>query len=194
MTYEQFDRIEAFLQGTLSEAEKRAFEQTLAVDETLRSEVEMQRNLRVGLRAVAIGKQVLEARNRSPAHAKPTIVKKLGTNWQSWKWAASLILMLGAGWLAWQANRPMADAQLKGLAEQEMSDVRYKSMPFDSLEIITRKADSAATRQKAEWYLALAYSYKGRKKEAKALLEKIAGNDKHDYQQKAKKLLEEGFK
>ena len=192
MNQEQFDRIEAYLQNALLGAEKRAFERELEMNAELRLELEIQQKLQLGLRALAIEKQILDARQRTQVAPKNTVVRKL-SSWQNWGLAASVAIMLGAGWLVWQNNQAFSDSQLRGLAEQEMTDVQYKSMPFDSLQNITINANSMSARQKAEWYMALAYMHEGKEVEAKALLTKIAENPEHSYQQKAEKLLKKGF-
>ncbi len=192
MNQEQFDRVEAYLQNKLSGSEKLAFESDLKIDAELRSELLIQQKMRLGLRALAIERQILEARQRTQSPPQSTIIKKLG-GLQNWGLAASIVVMLGAGWLVWEYNQTTSNAELRGLAEHEMTDVRYKSMPFDSLQNITSTANSLEARQKAEWYVALTYMHKGQKKEARALLDKIADTPEHAYQERAKKLLKEGF-
>ncbi|GHB73598.1 hypothetical protein [Persicitalea jodogahamensis] len=193
MNHEQFDRVEAYLQNALSGPERLAFESELKENTELRTEVEVQQKIRLGLRALAIEKRILDARKRTQITPKTTIVRTLGKV-QNWGLAASVAVMLGAGWLAWQYNQESGSSQLRELAEQEMTDVRYKSMPFDSLQNITKNANSEDARQKAEWYVALAYMHEGKKKEAKGLLIGIAKNPDHAYQKRAEKLLKEGFK
>lgn len=192
MKHERFDRIEAYLRGTLPEAGKRAFEAELLTDATLREEMEIQEKLRLGLRALAIENQLNEARNRTRKPATVPIARKL-TGLRAWAIAASILAALGIGWGIWQFNTTADSSRLMALAEVEMVDVRYKSMPFDSLQKLTKTASSPLARDKAEWYIALAYMKKGRKKEARDLLAKIAEKPQHTYHGKAKELLEKGF-
>ncbi|WP_373511324.1 hypothetical protein [Persicitalea sp.] len=194
MNYEQFDRIEAYLQDGLSSPERISFETELKTNTELRSEVELQQKLRLGLRALAIEKQILDAQKRTQTQivSKNTTIRRLGS-WQNWGLAASVTIMMGAGWLVWQYNQTSGNSSLRGLAEREMTDMRYKSMPLDSLQGITNNGNSAEARQKAEWYVALAYMHKGQKKEAKSLLTTISNKPEHSYQQRAKNLLEKGF-
>jgi len=192
MNNEQFDRIEAYLQNTLSEAEKQSFEVDLETDDTLRAEMEIQEKWRLGLRALAIEKQLLNAKERANRSTKVPIIRKIST-FQVWSMAASIVLVLGLGWWIWQMNSTSETDQLAALAEQEMTDVRYKAMPLDSLQKLTKTADLRNAREKAEWYVALAYLKKGRKKEAKDLLTRISKNPQHTYSQRARLLLREGF-
>lgn len=192
MNYEQFERVEAYLENRLSDAERQSFERKMSTDAELKSEVEIQLKMRLGLRALAIETQIDAARQRTQSSPKITIVKRLKSV-QNWGLAASVAVMMGAGWLVWQNNQAARDSELRTLAENEMTDVRYKSMPFDSLQKIQDSNKSIETREKAEWYVALAYMHKGQKKEAKTLLTKIAKNPQHFYQQKAEKLLKKGF-
>ncbi len=192
MNNEQFDRIESYLQGTLPESEKQTFEADLRTDSTLRSNMEIQQKLRLGLRALAIEKQLIAAQNRTKQTTSAPIVRKL-LPFQAWGIAASLLVALGMGWGIWQFQLSSKNDQLAGLAEQEMVDSQYKSMPFDSLQALTNTANSALARDKAEWYIALVYLKQGKKKEAQDLLTKIVKNPQHTYQQEAQKLLKKGF-
>lgn len=191
MNNEQFDRIEAYLHDGLSGSERMTFEGEMNTNEALRAEVEVQQKMRLGLRALAIEKQLFEARRRTQTLPKATVVRKLNQV-QNWGLAASVAVMLGAGWLVWQYNQTTSDSELRTLAEKEMTDVQYKSMPFDSLQSIA-KNDNSAKAQKAEWYVVLAYMHQGQKDKAKDLLTKIAKNPQHTYQQKAEKLLKKSF-
>lgn len=192
MNNDQFDRIESYLQGTLSEYEKQAFEAELLTDATLKSDMELHQKLRLGLRALAIEKELDKARLRTQLSATNTIVRPLGS-FQVWGIAASILVLLGIGWGLWQWKGNSENEQLAVLAEQEMVDTQYKSMPFDSLQKLTDTASSTRTREKAEWYVALAYLKQGKQKEARSLLTKIAETPQHTYQQKARKLLEKAF-
>lgn len=192
MNHEQFERMEAYLENRLSDAERQSFTHEISTDIELRSEVEAQQKMRLGLRALAIEKQIDEARRRTQSSPKATIEKKLNSL-QSWGLAASVAVMLGAGWLVWENNKTAGNAERRTMAEKEMTEMRYKSMPLDSLREITKNAESAKAREKAEWYVALAYMHQGQKDKAKALLTQISENPQHTYQQKAETLLKKGF-
>ncbi|GAB2767403.1 hypothetical protein GCM10027275_07170 [Rhabdobacter roseus] len=193
MNKEQFDRIESYLQDTLSEADKRSFEADLETDANLRKEWELHQKLNLGLRAMAIEKQLRNARHRANQRIKTHPARRTNTLFQIWSVAASIVLVLGLGWWAWQIKSTSDAGQLSALAEQEMTDVQYKSMPLDSLQNLTKTAQQRNAREKAEWYVALAYLKKGRKKEAKELLTRISNDPRHTYSQKAEKLLKQGF-
>lgn len=192
MSNDQFDRIESYLQGTLSEYEKQAFEAELLTDATLKSDMQLQQKLRLGLRALAIEKELDKTRIRSQQPATNSIVRPL-SSFQIWGIAASILVVLGLGWGIWQWNGNSENEHLAVLAEQEMVDTQYKSMPFDSLQKLTATANPTLTREKAEWYVALAYVKQGKKKEARSLLTKIAESPQHTYHQKAANLLKKAF-
>ncbi|MPR32309.1 hypothetical protein [Salmonirosea aquatica] len=193
MNQEQFDRIESYLQNTLSEAEKRSIEADLQSDDNLRAEMEIQQKLRLGLRALAIEKQLLNARERANKRSEISFARKINP-FQIWSIAASIVLVLGLGWWIWQTNTTSESSHLATLAEQEMTDAQYKSIPLDSLQKLIKTADLRNAREKAEWYIALTYLKNGKKKQAKDLLTRISKTPRHTYSQKAKKLLKEGFK
>ena len=75
------------------------------------------------------------------------------------------------------------------LAEKEMTDVQYKSLPFESLQNLSKAAPTRDAREKAEWYMALVYLRNEKHKEAKAILKRIANEPRHLYQRQAKGLL-----
>lgn len=192
MNQTQFDRVEAYLENLLSESERQLFERDMKADTALSSELELQQKMRVGFRALAIEKQIDAARQRTQPAAKTTIFRKLNSL-QNWGMAASVVVMLGAGWLVWEYNQSPGNAERRTIAEKEMTDMRYKFMPLDSLQNATKNADSVKAREKAEWYVALAHMHKGQKDEAKAMLINISENPQHIYQQKAEVLLKKGF-
>lgn len=61
---ELIEKIEAYLQGRLSPAETQEFEQQLAGDAHLRTEVELQRQLMTGIQRASLREQVLTAKKR----------------------------------------------------------------------------------------------------------------------------------
>ena len=192
MNTAQFERIEAYLQNRLSETERRDFEAEIHENSTLSAEVEAQRKLRLGLRALGIEKQLLNAQKR-------TQTKQIGQirnvfwgkmQWQTWAAAASIIVVLGVSWWVWNYNTAQNENQFMALAEKEMTDVQYKSLPFESLQNLSKAAPTRSAREKAEWYVALVYLRKGDTISAKKILHRISQNRLHPYRYKAKNLLE----
>ncbi len=191
MNTAQFERIEAYLQNRLSETERRDFEAEIHENSTLSAEVEAQRKLRLGLRALGIEKQLLNAQKR-------TQTKQIGQirnvfwgkmQWQTWAAAASIIVVLGVSWWVWNYNTAQNENQFMALAEKEMTDVQYKSLPFESLQNLSKAAPTRNAREKAEWYVALVYLKKGKNNEAKIILERIANEPQHLYCSQAKRML-----
>lgn len=191
MNVAQFERIEAYLQNRLSEADRRSFEADIQTDTSLQVEVETQQKLRLGLRALAIEKQLLNAKKRTQteqlSQTKTVFWGKI--QWKTWGAAASIIVILGVSWWGWNYNTSQNEHQFMALAEQEMTDVQYKSLPFKSLQNLSKSAPTRSTRQKAEWYVALVYLKKGQISQAQTLLKRIASNPQHLYCQQAKKIL-----
>lgn len=188
MNTAQFERIEAYLQNRLSEAERRDFEAEIQANSALRAEVEAQQKLRLGLRAIAIEKNLRNVQKRT--QTKQTKMVFWGkTQWQTWAAAASIVLVLGVSWWVWNYNSTQKENQFMALAEKEMTDVQYKSLPFESLQNLSKAAPTRNAREKAEWYMALVYLKKGKNKEAKIILERIVTKPKHQYSPQAKRIL-----
>jgi len=189
MNTAQFERIEAYLQNRLSEAERRDFEAEIQANSALRAEVEAQQKLRLGLRAIAIEKNLRNVQKRTQTkQIKMVFWGK--TEWQTWAAAASIVLVLGVSWWVWNYNSTQKENQFMALAEKEMTDVQYKSLPFESLQNLSKAAPTRNAREKAEWYVALVYVRKGDTISAKKTLRRISQNRLHPYRYKAKDLLE----
>lgn len=188
MNTADFERIEAYLQNRLSEAERRGFEAEIHANNALREEVETQQKLRLGLQALAIEKHLLDAQKRTQTKQIKTVFwGKI--QWQTWAVAASIVLVLGVSWWVWKNNAESTSTELLALAEQEMTDVQYKSLPFESLQNLSKAAPTRNARQKAEWYVALVYLKKGKNAEAKIILKRLANDPNHLYHTQAKRML-----
>jgi hypothetical protein len=192
MNTAQFERIEAYLQNRLSEVERRDFEAEIHENSTLRAEVEAQQKLRLGLRALGIEKQLLNAQKRTQTRQIGQIRNMFWgkMQWQTWVAAASIVLVLGVSWWVWNYNSTQNKNQFMALAEKEMTDIQYKSLPFESLQNLSKSAPTRNAREKAEWYVALVYVKKGDTISAKKILRRISQNRLHPYRYKAKDLLE----
>jgi hypothetical protein len=188
MNTAQFERIEAYLQNRLSEVERRDFEAEIHANRALQAEVEAQQKLRLGLRAMAIEKNLRNAQKRTQTkQIKMVFWGK--PRWQTWAAATSIVLVLGVSWWVWNYNSTQKENQFMALAEKEMTDVQYKSLPFESLQNLSKAAPTRDAREKAEWYMALVYLRNEKHKEAKAILKRIANEPRHLYQRQAKGLL-----
>lgn len=189
MNTAQFERIEAYLQNRLSEAERMSFEAEIHANSGLKAEVEVQQKLRLGLRALAIEKHLLNAQKRTQTkQIKMAFWGK--SQWQTWAAAASIIVVFSVSWWVWNYNLTANTSQLMALADKEMTDLQYKSLPFESLQNLSKSAPTRNAREKAEWYVALVYVRKGDTISAKKTLRRISQNRLHPYRYKAKNLLE----
>jgi len=103
------ERIEAFVTGRLTEAERSAFEADMRADETLRAEVEIERVLQntlprtPELRFRELVQQVSEAQEKVGTRdggVGGTVIPIERGRWMWWA-AASVFLLVGAGVLTW---------------------------------------------------------------------------------------------
>jgi hypothetical protein len=102
--------IDRYLDGLLSEAERSAFEQRLAIEPELRAQVELQARINGSLSrsfVIPAAEQVMGPVRKSPPRhesaSRWSIPNVLRSRWVAV--AASLLLVLGV-WSAWRATRP----------------------------------------------------------------------------------------
>lgn len=199
LTIEQFERIEAYVNQQLTDAEKQTFDAELSQNEPLRSEVETQRHLRLGMRAIGIQRSLQQAQQRyrqnqtNGAADIGRVIPFQGTVRNSffryWAAAASVVILLGAGWLVYQ-NQQRVPTEVVAMAELELNDATLKAFPKDSLTYLSKQSINPRIKQQAEWYIALSLLKKDRKADARKILNRIAKDPEHAYFAKAKAILE----
>ncbi|TDE08293.1 anti-sigma factor [Dyadobacter psychrotolerans] len=196
LSIEQFEYIEAYLQGQLSEEKKQVFEASLDLDAELKKEVETQRQLRLGLQVIGVQKRLKEAHQRYLDNLDDTEKQEEEGNnvrplsqpktrqisWTNWAVAASIALVMSFGWL-YKTQYYLSSEVIVFAAEQERKlaiDFRGEANTVDKQKL---------TIEKAQWLMALVKIKTKDKKEAKRLLTKIAETDGHSFQEDAKTLL-----
>jgi len=253
LSEEQYELIEAYLTNELSEKDKAAFESDMRADAELASEVDRQRELRLGLRALGIERALQRAEadyKASVASDSPVSIRPL-LNWRYWAVAASVAILLSIGYYSYQArtdreaelayNEAFAsesgDELLKGFrrgsrsktADKQLLDAltKYKAGKYDQVieQLITMPVDKqtiyyknyllglsylannqalesisplkmamqapdASIRQKAEWFLALAYVKSNENELAQPILTKISNDDANPFHSLAQKVLQ----
>jgi len=149
----QFELIDAYLANQLSAADRILFETDLVGDAELRAEVERQRNIRLGLRAIGIERALARAKAQfeqtstsiqenspgaEPAPVGWPIVRPLGT-WRYWAAAASVFLVLGLGYFVWQNLRSQqAEMAYADTFAATPTDELMKDFPMDNLKPAAR--------------------------------------------------------
>jgi hypothetical protein len=122
LSEEQYDIIEAYLANELSASDRASFEGDIRADAELSAEVERQRTLRLGLRALGIEQALVRAKAHyqttsssgvAPSEGESPIIRplvRLLNTWQYWVAAASIVLLLGVGYYAFQQQLARRDA------------------------------------------------------------------------------------
>ena len=105
----RFERIEAYVLGSMSADERALFEQELAGDPALRSELELQRENTL---AIELGGMERMLKNVSAEHRTPELDRDVsGTNWKSYlKYAAVVAIVLSGAF--WVLTRPSTNERL----------------------------------------------------------------------------------
>ena len=163
LTEEQYELIETYLKNELSASDRALFETDLGADADLRAEVDRQRDLRLGLRAIGIERTLERARTQyratltTPASSheparnarQPTVVRSLSTR-HYWAVAASVVLILGVGLYTYQQT---AGNRTDIAYADTLPDELTKGFPSDSIssEVRARFVD-ALTNYKAGKY------------------------------------------
>ncbi|MEO1449490.1 MAG: hypothetical protein AAFV07_08155 [Bacteroidota bacterium] len=161
MDQQTLERIEAYVDGTLTGAERTAFEQRLESDPALAQEVALQRQINEALHEPAVAdleekltQIILEERPAKPLwrqYARPLAI------------AASVLLLLGFAWLF----RPMPQGPLDQEAiylaqakfpESLLTDINVRDIGIDTLisDSLTLRLEAVnRSYQEGEWQLAL---------------------------------------
>ncbi len=143
----QFELIEAYLTNQLSPTDRASFETDIAGDTDLLAEVNRQRDLRLGLRALGIERTLAQAKAKVEQADNPiqeasltdslpvsqAVVRPLIT-WRYWAAAASVVLLLGVGYYAYQqSGSRQAEIAYADTFSPTSSDQLLKEFPTGSL-------------------------------------------------------------
>ena len=105
----RFERIEAYVLGSMSVDERALFEQELAGDPALRAETELQRENTL---AIELGGMERMLKSVAAEHRAPELDRDVsGTNWKNYlKYAAVVAIVLSGA--IWMMTRPSANEQI----------------------------------------------------------------------------------
>lgn len=146
LSEDQYEIIEAYLTDELSAADRASFENDLRADIELREEVDRQRDIRLGLRAMGIERALERARNQYKATAlapetiadKQTVIRPL-VNWRYWSAAASVVVILGIGYYTYQQSTDrQADMAYAETFTPDPTDQLTKDFPSGAVAPETR--------------------------------------------------------
>ncbi|WP_338874418.1 hypothetical protein WBJ53_02250 [Spirosoma sp. SC4-14] len=147
LSEEQYELIEAYLTGELSEKDKAAFENDMKTDAKLAGEVSRQRELRLGLRALGI-ERVLK---RAQADYKASVASDMSgvdnqvilrplLNWRYWAVAASVAVLLSIGYYSYQVRADReAELAYNEAFTPESGDEFLKGFPSGNRSKTARK-------------------------------------------------------
>ncbi|GAB3769797.1 hypothetical protein GCM10028818_06530 [Spirosoma horti] len=109
LSEEQYELIDAYLTNELSAADRAAFEMDIQADNELRAEVDRQRDIRLGLRALGIERALEQAKAQYKATSAPVETASIHqptvrplVSWRYWAAAASVVVVLGVGYFTYQ--------------------------------------------------------------------------------------------
>ncbi|MCB0764534.1 MAG: hypothetical protein KDB84_07515 [Flavobacteriales bacterium] len=186
-----FERIEAYLQGTLAAQELRAFEADLATDPSLREEVAVQRDNMLAVELGGFSRTVVEVVREAGTVRVPGS-QRVPAFGMGLRIAASLLLLLGVAW--WWTSRP--DAFERAYAEYHVTDpgspvpmsatddAAFHDAMVDfkvgAYEKAIRKWDlqmnARPNNDTLRYYLANAYAETGEHAKALTLFEQVQGD------------------
>ena len=203
--------IDSYLDASMSEEERVAFEARMANDPELRKEVDVQRSIIKAVRKERLEQIISNEEEKIKNKGK---IRKLFIPVGSLALAASLLGLFYVGYmnscenLASRYYAAYAYTPPPSRGGDDLALTKSDSLFFDALlqyennntkVAITRlksllDSDSemlVATYLDIKWYLSLAYLKNGKKRKATALLQEIAIMSNNEYQSKAKDLLKE---
>jgi hypothetical protein len=219
-TIERTDKIDAYLAGTMSDAEKKEFEGLLLGSETsledrtkLQDEMELQKEIifairRRGFREM-VKKDIAEIKQEEEEHHQR--IKRITI----WSLGSSTLMAMAAVLLLLFVLAPVAQ-QMQGLSSQYIAGVVIDDIERDvdngedmlSVAIVlmqnnqweeaeqiinkiyTQPTIKTSDLQKVEWLRAICLMHRGKVIKAKKLLNKIA-NSNSPYQIEARKMLDD---
>lgn len=219
-TIERTDKIDAYLAGTMSDAEKKEFEGLLLGSETsledrtkLQDEMELQKEIifairRRGFREM-VKKDIADIKQEKDEHHQR--IKKITI----WSLGSSTLMAMAAVLLLLFVLAPVAQ-QMQGLSSQYIAGVVIDDIERDvdndedmlSVAIVlmqnnqweeaeqiinkiyTQPTIKTSDFQKVEWLRAICLMHRGKVIKAKKLLNKIA-NSNSPYQIEARKMLDD---
>ncbi|GAB3902388.1 hypothetical protein GCM10028803_28980 [Larkinella knui] len=144
LTQAQFELIEAYLNHELSETDRLSFERDLQAEDELRSAVDRQREMRLGLQAVGIQRALERAKTQYKENAladgaatKPAARVLPLNGLRYWAAAASVVVVLGVGYYAYQqtASRQADLAYTETFTD---NDEVMKNFPSEHVSTQTR--------------------------------------------------------
>ncbi|MBD2699301.1 hypothetical protein IC229_01545 [Spirosoma sp. BT702] len=146
LSEEQYEIIEAYLTDELSATDRASFEDDMLDNPELRDEVERQRSIRLGFRALGIERALAQAKAHYNAtlpvaetgQSVETIVRPL-TTWRYWAVAASVLLLLGFGYYTYQqTSARQAELAYTETFAPDSGDQLMKDFPSGSVSADTR--------------------------------------------------------
>lgn len=181
---EQFELIEKYIQGQLSESEVQAFEQRLTTEPELKAEVDMVRDMILVVEVDGL-KQSLRGRTIGE-EAKVVSMKKSeknGFNIRNWAVAASFLAFVACGWWMMSQNKGDSDqvlfadafytdpglpTKMSETAQYDFYDamVEYKQGHYQKAIDVWSKIDSGIGQDTLDYYIAIAHLNKGDKQVA----------------------------
>lgn len=267
LTAEQYELIEAYLNGRLASADRAEVEADRRNDPEFDREIRIQQELREGFKTIRLEERLQTARQRYQARTEQVEPKRstVSTNqpkqirwgWsgvRTWAAAASVVLVVGVSvWVFWQRDESQvtetaytqnyqpdpadfvaralpaelkptdrialekgmqsynqgryrdAIRLLKAVAEGDSSltianyylGISYLTTPEVDKAIrylqVAQRSTNRMLRQKAQWYLALAYLKKADRSQTESSLRIVADDAQSPYHQRAEALLEQLF-
>lgn len=188
LTIEQFERIESYLKGQMSEQDRFIFEEDERQSPELRNQIQIHKDLLFGLENNGIMQNIVAAQKRyntaEESNIKPIERPIFKFSFSQLALAASLVLLIGSGIFYKAQYYVSSDATI--LAEGMTS----KSSPFQLPSNISKSDKDLLTKQRAEWFFALTFVKQKEKKKAKVILQRITQTENHPFKEQAKKLLE----
>lgn len=205
------EEIDRYLEGSMTDEEREAFDSRMTKDPELFKEVELQRSIIKAVRRERLEKIIQKEEEKITKKGK---IRKLVISVGSFALAASLLGFFYIGYLndcKNIANRyyaaytytpiPSRGVETLPLTKSDsifLDAVRQMESGHNKLAIIqlenlnnTSAEMLVASDQAIKWYLSLAYLKNGEKKKARILLQEIANTSNSEFNIKAKELLKE---
>lgn len=205
------EEIDRYLNGSMTNEEKEAFNLRIGKDSELHKEVELQRSIIRAVRREQLGKII---QKEEKGIAKKRSIRNLVFSVGSFALAASILGFFYIGYLndcenianryyATYTYTPIPSRGGENLPLTKSDSIFFNALhqlesghskvAIHQLENLKNSSSEmlAASEQDVKWYLSLAYLKNGQKKKAKILLLEISNTSNSEFNLKAKELLKE---
>lgn len=190
LSIEQFERIDSYLRGQMSQQERLRFEEEKSQSPELQKEIQIHQELIFGLEHRRVRQSILVAQSKYQQKQEYAKSQNYESSVLKFKFshlgiAAAIVIFIGLG--IFYKKQYYISSEVLTVASNE---IELKSYPFKLPSNISQSDKDILIKQRAEWFFALSFIKQKEKQKAKVILQRIVKTKNHPFKDNAKRLLE----